>query len=251
MSGSRRHPEDLRVAFTAVNGARLYTALSVPVGARPEKAVILCPSLVHEYDHAHRALRQLALALCAAGIPCLRFDYRGQGNSEGAGDVDVAQYAHDVIGLAAWLEGQVKVSGIRVLGLRFGALVARAVAARSDHRAIAWHPVTDGNALLATWQDDHEAGTAGFGREAGVYAESILGWRLTAASQAALRGERLDGAAFCRIYATADERHALSGELPPFVETPDTARWYRTSDEGLVPTRTIALIASDLATEAV
>ena len=48
--------------------------------------VVLCPPMGPEYTRSHRTLRHLADRLALAGIPALRFDYHGVGDS--AGDED-------------------------------------------------------------------------------------------------------------------------------------------------------------------
>src|SRR5437868_15096221 len=44
---------------------------------------VLCAPIGPEYTRSHRTLRHLADRLAAAGIPALRFDYQGCGDSAG------------------------------------------------------------------------------------------------------------------------------------------------------------------------
>ena len=57
-------------------------------------AVVFCPPAGHEQVHAHRAWRHLAEAVAGAGLPVLRFDYHGTGDSAGTDE--------DPDRLAAW-----------------------------------------------------------------------------------------------------------------------------------------------------
>ena len=100
-----------------------------------DTAVLICPPLGWDAMHAHHGLRGLADQLAAAGYHAMRLHYPGTGNSADAppredGAVDYWQSWQDGVNAAAdWL---VEVSGatnILLVGLRFGALIAGAVAA--------------------------------------------------------------------------------------------------------------------------
>src|SRR4051812_34012890 len=68
-------------------GQWLFAWLHRPEAGPPAgHGVILCPPVGHEQLHAHRSLRHLADALAAAGLPVLRFDYAGTGDSGGSDD---------------------------------------------------------------------------------------------------------------------------------------------------------------------
>ena len=64
-------------------GGELF-GLYQSAGTPASKAVLLCPPLGQEQIRCHRLYRQLAHALAAEGIPVLRFDYYGCGDSAGA-----------------------------------------------------------------------------------------------------------------------------------------------------------------------
>ena len=97
---------------------------------------------------AHRSLRHLADAIAHAGLPTLRFDHDGAGDS--AGD------DRDPDRLAAWVKGvhaaiaALGVERVCLVGVRLGALVAAIAAAeRTDVEAfVAIAPVVSGRAYL-------------------------------------------------------------------------------------------------------
>jgi predicted alpha/beta hydrolase len=101
---------------------------------------------------AHRSLRHFAEAAAKVGVPALRFDYDGTGDS--AGD------DRDPDRLAAWvasvghaidaLRSRTSVSRVCVLGVRLGALVAALASATRDDVAglVAVAPVIAGKAYL-------------------------------------------------------------------------------------------------------
>lgn len=120
-------------------------------GRAASGGVVICNPFGHEAICAHRSLRALACALAAAGIPTLRFDYDGTGDSAG-GDRDPDR-------LAAWIASTVEacrtlreVSGVEyvwLVGVRLGALVAALAAAESEASGIvAIAPIVSGKAYL-------------------------------------------------------------------------------------------------------
>src|SRR5215467_5624104 len=79
-------------------GRKLYGCFHGPTqkGA-PRCAVLICQPLGHEYVNSHRALRQLAVRLADAGIPVLRFDYFGCGDSSGEAEQgSITRWLEDV-----------------------------------------------------------------------------------------------------------------------------------------------------------
>src|SRR5690242_1473359 len=101
----------------------------------PALGLVICNPFGFEEVCAHRSLRHFAAAAAAAGVPALRFDYAGCGNSRGD------EFQPDT--LAAWirsiheaverLKQATGVSRVCLLGLRLGAsLAALAAALRND-----------------------------------------------------------------------------------------------------------------------
>jgi alpha/beta superfamily hydrolase len=127
-----------------------------PAAAPSTLAVLLCAPWGDEEIASHRGFRQLAMALADAGLPVLRFDHAGSGDS--AGPTDGADPQADLLPL--WLDGLNQAADalrarsgaprVALLGLRLGALLAaHAAAARTDVAAlVAWMPLAQGRAWL-------------------------------------------------------------------------------------------------------
>lgn len=113
--------------------------------ARP--AFVFSHPFAEEKLWAHRVFVAFARRLAAAGYPVLRFDYMGQGDSEG--DLRDASVATCLSDLACAIEQTKRMIGcdqIALLGLRLGATLASLAAEeRSDIRALVlWAPIVDG-----------------------------------------------------------------------------------------------------------
>jgi uncharacterized protein len=116
-----------------------------------DRGVVLCYPLGHEYLRAHRAFRNLALALNRTGLPVLRFDYLGSGDSDGDGlDAGVAAWQRDIDAAVDELKQRARVSRVSLVGLRFGATLAALAAARrlDIDTLVLWDPVLSGRAYL-------------------------------------------------------------------------------------------------------
>ncbi len=123
--------------------------------AVPALAVLLCPPLGHEDLATHRPLRRLAMRLAAAGLPVLRVDLPGTGDSADAAEgedgrawPEAAQRALDLA--ADELRRRSGAPRLALVGLRLGALMAaRCAAGRADVAAlVAVLPVPSGRAWL-------------------------------------------------------------------------------------------------------
>ncbi len=115
-------------------------------------AVLVCAPLGPEELSAYRGLRQLACALAAAGLPVLRFDYAGAGDSAGepvAADPP-AQWLQSVHAAADELRRLSGAARLALVGLRLGGLLAaQAAATRDDVEALAaLMPVASGRSWL-------------------------------------------------------------------------------------------------------
>ncbi|WP_420997523.1 alpha/beta fold hydrolase [Cupriavidus sp. 30B13] len=119
--------------------------------------VVICNPHGHEAMWSHRALRHLAGDLAAAGLPALRFDYPGTGDSAGTGaeEEHIAWCVHGILAAVDTLREQGGVTRVVLCGLRLGAalavLAAEALAAR-DPAVVAGlvllAPVASGRAYL-------------------------------------------------------------------------------------------------------
>jgi uncharacterized protein len=114
-------------------------------------AVLVCHPFGQEYIRSHRALGRLADMLADSGLPALRFDQYGCGDSPGdteAGTVD--RWIADMSLAAAELRRRSGSRAIAVVGLRFGATLAWLAAPRlgAVESMVLWQPVIDGRAYL-------------------------------------------------------------------------------------------------------
>jgi alpha-beta hydrolase superfamily lysophospholipase len=170
--------------------------------ATSDAGVVICSPFGYETVCAHRSLRAFADICAASGMPALRFDYSGTGDSSGSvGEADqIAGWCDDIRAAIKVLERTCGVRRICLVGVRLGALLAGLVAAQGAIDAvIAVAPVTNGRRYLRelrALRADTSAGTAGAAPadEAGpVTAEvglDVTGFRLSQVSVESL--ERID-----------------------------------------------------------
>jgi len=133
----------------------LYGCLHPGGGAR--RGVLICYPFGHEYITIHRAARLLATQTGRAGLPILRFDYSGTGDS--AGNLEDARIEHWIrdIGLAAdQLRARAAVDRLCLVGIRLGASLAYLAASqRNDIDSLAlWDPIIWGRSYLRELKRD-------------------------------------------------------------------------------------------------
>lgn len=121
-------------------------------GHAQRRAVVLCPAWGDEYLSAHRAMRQLAHQLAAAGVDVLRFDYFGTGDSAGdLREASLAGWQDDIERAIGELRDTAGAERVGVVGLRLGATLAASLVARKpgivDSLGL-WDPVSSGQAYL-------------------------------------------------------------------------------------------------------
>lgn len=116
------------------SGRSLFGCLHAPVGEARDLAIVLCPALGHESTNAHRSVRHLADALARAGIPALRFDYDGTGDSAGQDDDPqrVSAWRESIRDAMQTLRELTQQERIGLIGVRIGATLATSVAAEED-----------------------------------------------------------------------------------------------------------------------
>lgn len=131
----------------SVEGQKIYGMLHVPEGSPPPSG---WPSLVmlHGFTgnriEGHRNFVLLARGLAARGVACLRFDFRGSGESQGDfSEMTVSREVQDTEAAFEYLRRQPGLDPERVmlLGFSMGAIVAT-LAARTvrPHRLALWGP---------------------------------------------------------------------------------------------------------------
>jgi pimeloyl-ACP methyl ester carboxylesterase len=123
-----------------------------PEGSAPPRAVVLCPPLGYEGICAYPTLRTFAERIAAAGVPVLRLDYDGTGDSSGV-DEDGGRLRAWKDSIGAAIEELRALSGVTevaLFGVRTGATLAALAAAEHDDvdRLILWNACTSGRAYL-------------------------------------------------------------------------------------------------------
>ncbi len=139
--------------FFELGTERLFGVLHRPESSSPRRGIVLCHALAEEKLWSHRVYVNLARDLAALGMAVLRFDYRGEGDSDSefedsgmASRVEDARQAGRIL-----LERQPGLPGVVFLGHRLGAAVAAAAAAGPGVPAVglvAWDPIPSGRAYL-------------------------------------------------------------------------------------------------------
>ncbi len=133
--------------FLPLGDERLFAFLHQPeVPCRG--GVVLCAPLAEEKLWSHRVFVSFARDLAARGYAVLRFDYRGEGDSDRPFErTDLSTRIADTAAVTDELKRRVTgLARVTLIGLRLGATVAAATAAgRMDvERLVLWDPVTDG-----------------------------------------------------------------------------------------------------------
>ncbi len=97
--------------------------------AKGTRGVVLCSAFGVEELITNRFLRVMADQIAAAGMPALRFDYRGTGDSadvnvDGGG---IGHWLDSIKDAINWMRDEVGVSDVVLVGFRLGALMATEV----------------------------------------------------------------------------------------------------------------------------
>ncbi|HEX3096616.1 MAG TPA: alpha/beta hydrolase [Usitatibacter sp.] len=115
---------------------------------RTDCVAVICPPVGSEYTRSHRSLRHLADRLARVGIPALRFDYHGMGDSPGT-DLDprrVETWRENVLAAIAHARALSGSSRVFLAGVRLGATLAALATAEADvERLVLWNPCVKGS----------------------------------------------------------------------------------------------------------
>jgi exosortase A-associated hydrolase 2 len=134
--------------FFAAGNYRLFGVIHEAKHEFKKEGFVFCAPFAEEKLWAHRVLLNFARDLADIGYPVLRFDYMGNGDSEG----DFEESTLDTMlsdteyAVRTLKEKVPEIESVNLLGLRFGATVAALVANdRSEiNRLILWEPVVSG-----------------------------------------------------------------------------------------------------------
>jgi alpha-beta hydrolase superfamily lysophospholipase len=177
----------IRPLFGVFHPANVAPSGAADAYPREPVATVLCNPFGLEAMSLHRAFRRLAERLANAGVPALRFDYDGTGDSAGS--------LHDPGRLRAWIDSIHQAvaelrslvgrgaSGVKVVlfGARLGAALAALAALEDGDIAslILWAPVVTGGRYARELRA-FNALTAGKTRDRGNDVWSAAGYLLTA-----------------------------------------------------------------------
>ncbi len=184
--------------------------------ARCSLGLVLCNPVGYEAICAHRALRHCAEAAADAGIPALRFDYDGTGDSAGT-DLDpdrLSAWIASVHVAAETLRSEAGCDRVCFLGVRLGAtLAALAASERSDVAGlIALAPVVSGKAYTRELRALRMASGTGLPETADSDVMEVTGFALSAATRTSLSAvdlSKLERAPASQVLIL--DRHDLPG----------------------------------------
>jgi exosortase A-associated hydrolase 2 len=129
----------------------LVGMLHLPGQAPAATGIVFCHAFGEERKSSALVMARLARAVAAAGLPALRFDCSGCGDSEGEFvDATVESRLEDIATAVAFLRERAGGGRVALLGLRLGATLAALAAERiSDCAGLALiEPIADARAYL-------------------------------------------------------------------------------------------------------
>ncbi len=123
--------------------------------AASDRVVVICPPVGSEYTRSHRSLRHLADRLAAAGMPALRFDYDGVGDSPGT-DLEPDRVAAWRASIATAVHHARRLTGrsrVCLVGVRLGAsLAALACEEQKIEDLVLWNACVTGRPYVRELQ---------------------------------------------------------------------------------------------------
>ncbi|MFS8137046.1 MAG: amino acid adenylation domain-containing protein [Thermomonas sp.] len=136
----------------------LYAALH-PAMHVGKVGILVAPPLFHELPRSRRLMTEVCVKLAAHGLPCLRFDYFGTGDSAGSGEVaEFSGMRGDLRCAEEALRRLANVERIVVLTFHGGALPVTSWLERGARveRAVFWEPIGDGAAWLGQLESEQQ-----------------------------------------------------------------------------------------------
>ncbi len=129
----------------------LFGVLHKAAASRPLPSFVFCHPFGEEKLWTHRVFVAYARRLAAAGHTVLRFDYMGNGDSEGAfSDTSLETARADVHAAIEQVRHASGERAVSLLGLRLGATIASLVAEEAEdiRQLILWAPIVDGDRYM-------------------------------------------------------------------------------------------------------
>lgn len=144
-------------AFRFGSGASLYGVLSKGGEPPSGRAALICQPIGEESFRTHFIVRKLVERLAARGIPSLRFDYFGSGDSAGESiEATIARWETDIREACAELRARCGAARVTAIGIRLGATLLSWVATELEiEKLVLWDPVQSGADHLAKLREMH------------------------------------------------------------------------------------------------
>ena len=132
-------------AYLPVAGEKIFTVTHQPEKRRGSGGVLMLHAFTEEKLWTGRASTQLARALAAEGIPVLRFDHRGHGDSDRAHhEMSLTSMVEDLATAAAAFRANEAIDELHLFGWRLGGTLALRQAVTLEARSLALvGPVAD------------------------------------------------------------------------------------------------------------
>jgi len=124
----------------------LYGLYQSPLAESKSIPVLICPPIGYEYTLSQFFLHLLAENLAVAGIPSLRFDLFGSGDSDGRdNEATFSRWREDLVAAYDELVARTGAETIRVFSFRLNSIMAfHALREKPVDRWVCWDPVTSG-----------------------------------------------------------------------------------------------------------
>lgn len=129
----------------------VFGAFHPALGRARHEGVVICHPFGNEYLRAYQACRRLAMSLSEAGLPTLRFDYYGTGDSAGEHHEGTpTQWRQDIETAVTELRDMAGVSHVSLVGVRLGAALAATLGSMSGSilHLVLWDPVVHGKTYV-------------------------------------------------------------------------------------------------------
>lgn len=242
----------------------LYASMHRPQVPGARLGVLFAGPLFHEQPRSRRLLAEVASGFAAIGLPTLRFDFYGTGDSGGDGEeTDFASMSEDLAVATAALRADAAVDHVAVVAMRGASLpVSRWVREGGDASLLVlWEPVLDGAGWLQALERADVAERHCANRYSGAPAGGgfgsdgqLMGQRTSTRLRQDIADARFDlGAAADRVRLWSVLRPRSEGtavaverrfDLPPDAPTfDDDVRM----DSGLFVTASLKRVADELA----
>lgn len=127
------------------------TASHIDGRKREKLGVLFCHAFGEERQKIYRSTFHFANTLADHGIPSMRFDYIGTGDSDGdLPDVSLDSMLSNTLCSAGQARDILNVENLLLLGIRLGAVVAARATSKLDwlDTCIMWNPIIDGAEYL-------------------------------------------------------------------------------------------------------